>query len=103
MTAARCLTMGALALALFGCAAAEDYISSINPFSSREKPLQGERHAILTPDPSAQAPVPSQIKPVTVPPAYAVADWPNPGGPAGYAPVNAALASGYMTVCMVVN
>jgi outer membrane protein assembly factor BamB len=92
--APRCLLLSALALALSACASAGDYLSSVNPFGSHEKPLQGERHAILTPDPSAQAPIPSQIKPVTVPPAINVSDWPNPGGPPNNAPANIAIASG---------
>jgi outer membrane protein assembly factor BamB len=90
----RCLILSAVALLLFGCAAAEDYLSSINPFTTHEKPLEGQRQAILSPDPSAQAPIPSQIKPVTVPSATSVPDWPNPGGPPDNSPANIAVSAG---------
>jgi outer membrane protein assembly factor BamB len=79
---------------LYGCSSAGDYLSSINPFASREERLQGERRPILTPDPSSQAPTPSQVRPVTVSSPVTMQNWPNPGGPSNNAPPNIAIGSG---------
>ncbi len=86
----RCLSCCALALALFGCASAEDYLSSVNPFRHREERLPGERRAVLADEP-LQAP--AAARPILVPAPVAVSNWQNPGGPASNAPVNAMLVS----------
>lgn len=88
----RLVTLACIGLALSACSAAEDYLNSINPFQKRDPPLPGERHAVLSADPTLQAPAPGQGRPLVIGPQLASQDWTNPGGPPSNAPGNVAIA-----------
>ena len=75
--------MAALALSLAGCAGTsfdglEKYAK--NPFAKKEKPLPGERVAIIT-DPTAVVADPAEVgRPLQLPAPQANASWSQPGG-----------------------
>ena len=75
--------MAALALSLAGCAGTSfDGLEKKfkNPFAKKEKPLPGERVAIIT-DPTAVVADPAEVgRPVQLPAAQANASWSQPGG-----------------------
>jgi outer membrane protein assembly factor BamB len=75
--------VAALALILCGCAGTsfdgvEKYVK--NPFAKKEKPLPGERVAIIT-DPTAIVADPAEVgRPVQLPAPQSNASWSQPGG-----------------------
>jgi outer membrane protein assembly factor BamB len=75
--------VAALALSLAGCAGTsfEGLENKIkNPFAKKEKPLPGERVAIIT-DPTAVVADPAEVgRPVQLPAPQANASWSQPGG-----------------------
>lgn len=78
----------ALATALCGCGA----VSDLNPFAPKDTKLLGDRETVFSSNtamPSADA-----MKPASVGPARANADWPQPGGNAQNAPGHVAFAGG---------
>jgi outer membrane protein assembly factor BamB len=73
---------GAFAVSLAGCGTSLDSLQSTlkNPFAPKEKPLAGERIAVIT-DPTISDVDPAEAgRPVQLPPAQANASWSQPGG-----------------------
>ncbi|HSD91600.1 MAG TPA: PQQ-binding-like beta-propeller repeat protein [Methyloceanibacter sp.] len=73
----------AIAASLVGCGGGSG-LSEIsrkleNPFREKEKPLPGERIAVIT-DPTLADANPGEVRPVNLPPAQANASWSQPGG-----------------------
>jgi outer membrane protein assembly factor BamB len=84
MPSRRGVLLGAAGL-LGGCSTIDDLISS------RPAPLPGTRQAVLTPPPDLASDPGLSGRPVVLPPAAAVAEWPQIGGSAAHAPGHVAL------------
>jgi outer membrane protein assembly factor BamB len=69
-------------------------ISDLNPFAEKQKPLPGNRIAVMQPaDKIGGVELASADKPVVLPPARATESWTQPGGVPNNAPGHLALAS----------
>ncbi len=80
----RAALLGAAGL-LAGCETIDGWLGT------RKTPLPGERRSIMRMDPAVTADSGAEARAVSLPPAEAIAEWPQNGGPANHAPPHAEI------------